>query len=263
VRGKVEGIVPTLCCVHCCTGGEKHCKSKKHTEYHCGTEVYGVKCLGCDWHEMNTLNYKLRQPRGSSVEPGPRLYLYAEMKFLAERKKIRELEKQSGIRLKHIDPVIRHFLLGDYLRCDDETDTIETVLKRCRVLERVTEIAKFCDRAHPGAAFDFCLSNPTKAGVKEFQELKEKMNLAFHLERGRIFRSLNLHKQFELLRNSALRNDYLEYWSRDWLGLVRVHLTKQVSRKTADEIMRFPGCQKRLERISDASVVAGKLLDKK
>ena len=115
VSGKVEAISLTLCCVRCATDGRGHRKDKLRTEYYSVTEAHAVKFLGCDWREMDCLNYTLRQSHKTS-DDATRLYLHAEVKFLADRRKVKELESQSGLRLKDIDPVIRYFLMGDYLR---------------------------------------------------------------------------------------------------------------------------------------------------
>jgi len=188
-----------------------------------------------------------------------RIYLSAEIKFLADRRKIREVEILSGVRLGDLDVVVRHFLLRDYMRCDAAGDALEIVLKRCRVLDRVTEIVRTCPGAHPEAAFEFCVDHP-HAGAEEFRELKEKMQRVFRLEGARILDALPIHCR-RLLTETVLKDEYEDLRFQDRKAIVRRHLLSVVNEQTADMIMNHPVCRRHLDAGCDESKIAANLMN--
>lgn len=227
IVGTVESIVPTLCCVHCCTRGEGERKDKSFGEYYSISDSHATNFFGCKLVELKRLNFTTRK-----LQPQVKLYLRAEVKYLTEIRKVKELEEKAGIQLKSVDPVLRHFLLGSYLQRETVEDSLEVVLKRCSVLDRVTEIVKTCKKAHPGAAFDFCLDNP-ESGPKEFQDLKDKMRLALHIERARIMSEVPEEYRWRL-RNTALEDLYEDFMTHDWRSLVRRRSRRYITPLTTD-----------------------------
>lgn len=93
------------------------------------------------------------------------MYLFAEVLYLAKRRRKVNLEKATGVALKNVDPVVRHFILGDYLKdisTEKWKEQFYCARRRCLALGRVTEILQSCKRAHPKAVIDFCVENPRK-----------------------------------------------------------------------------------------------------
>jgi len=205
-----------------------------------------------------------------------RLYLRAEVEYLGtlrqttaieearlkERgaligKKI-ELEDILGVRLSSLDPVIRKFLILDYLDHSTRVKTkLEEVEKRFGVIEKVQEIRQYLPRAHPGAVFDYCLDQPD-CSVLEFEQDRENLNRVFHLEGARILFKVPEFER-EILVDTVLAADYEDFTKRDSRAIISSHLQKWFSKETAEEILSSPACQERLEHGGEESKIADKL----
>ena len=266
--GQVEGIRRTICCESCClwfTESAPH----QYAGIHRMTEKRAVNEYHCTRDDLDTIAncVMLHYPRNNTS----RLFLGAEIICLAERrtkakwkkqlkKKYADIQRRLGVRLKKLDPTMRAFLLDDYAcRWGDPKTTMEDIEKRLRVLHRVQIIRKRCERAHPKAVFDFCLSNPD-AEPEEFLDLRSKVKRVMRLESDRIMKHLTQVQRNELM-DTPLKDCAEQYASRDKKPTIRSHLQEMgVSEDEAKEIVDHSACQLRIEREDSEKRAAGLLL---
>jgi len=172
------------------------------------------------------------------------MYLRAEVWYLRNLRRKEKLEEGLCIALKDVEPVMRHFLLGDYLtEMTQSTTTFESIKERRCVLRRVKEILAASDQAHPAAVFEFCVNNPG-AGPMRFHSLKQKMQQVFQLEGPRILHELSKN-DLERLKETPLEDVYEEFKNRDTTALIRGYLTNWFSKATVEKIVADPGWKSR------------------
>lgn len=123
------------------------------------------------------------------------------------------LVKMKVLSRRDLDPVVLHFLLGDFLSKGNGTViSMEDFEKRWSVLDRVEAILRECKFVHLEGAFTFCLEFPN-GGPQEFQILKEKMQMVFRFFGKLIFYHASGPCPYESRRyeGTPLIEDYMEY----------------------------------------------------
>ena len=274
VEGTIKGVRLTICCQQCCTPEDED-------DLTCVSKEAAKKQFHCMEEDLVTLDYSTRRnPHGRYFSP-MKLYLKVEVEHLGryrlqikEKKKADREERDRKILAKRqknlmkklgeipegMNDVLWHFVLGDYLKkAYSMNSKRKDVVMRFSVAPRVLAIMQNCPLAHPGAAIEFCLENPD-AGPVEFQELKEKMRMAFRIEGLRILHKLS-NEDLDKLRDSPLSAEYQEFKNRDSKQLIRAHLMQELGEKIADQIMHAPACRLRIAIGGEESSVAKKLMD--
>jgi len=216
--------------------------------------------FGCSPEDLKKLNYlSARNPHHRGFSP-MKLYLKTEAKYLGGKRRQEKIQKRQkrdqesidykkskmdkwlGVKFREVDKLIQHFILGDFMSGKNTKMKLRDVKARNRARERVIRILNECPRAHPDAAFQFCLNYPM-GGPTEFRELKDKVRAAFRLEGRRIFRYASEKRPYGLvikdnLRGTPLESDCHEYLQQDASAVVHSHLIKLCDDKTAKEIMQ-------------------------
>lgn len=225
-----------------------------------------MKTYGCRKRDLLNLDSTvLYYPGRKRV----RFYLGAEVEWLIEEqdyrvrrdeKRRRQLELRFlGIRLRKINPVLRVFMIGDYLHVPGPvTTTLDVIKERFAVLDRVKKIKNVDELAHPGALFEFCIQYPNGT-ADDFAELKKKAEMVCRLEGDRIMSHLT-KSEIDSLLDTPLKDVAESIHTRNKkFAIVRAQLEKEVGTEVAQEIMQHPACQFRIEHEDDGLVLAHKL----
>ena len=275
VEGSVESVALTICCKNCCTK-PKTTYSRVYKGWFRISKTRATSVFHCTEADLAILKFISLPNPVSPRGPRMKLYLRVEAEYLGKQrhqmhlvekakrdcgaiigKKI-ALDSHFKMNITNMDRVLRHFLLGDFLKkASATTTTWNDISARYKVIHPVTEILEACDGAHPLAAFEFCQEHPD-AGPVEFQDFKEKMKAVFRLEGARILYHLPVTER-HLLSGTVLSDVYQEFSCRDSRAIVRGHLLKWFSEQTADEILNHPAVSRRLENMEEELSVAQKL----
>ena len=153
------------------------------------------------------------------------------------------------------------FLLRRCLRPWQQKTDLEELRKCWDVFPRVQKILQHCPRAHPDAAFDFCLQNP-KAGPTEFCEEKQKMEQIFRLCGERIMKFVDgrVFPEVPYLLDTPLEEEYLDFKERH-LRLIHSNLLNYVDSDTANAMMIQPDSQRHIRYGHHEPQVAQKLVE--
>ena len=273
VDGFYCGVRLTLCCSYCCatvpTAYESFLVSK-------ATAIEHYRCKEEDLKRLSHVEAKKLNDNDFRTH-----YLTAEVRHLGDIREAEAMKKRSEMEEKRRKTLMKRrqetlkrlciakreftsennkilmiFLLGDYLKQSHPHVCLAEIKTRRAAMSRVREIMRICHRAHPGAAFDFCVQYP-KAGPAAFQALKDKMKRVFRIEGHRIFGHLTRSERLALW-GTPLQEDVFQ--SEEGKSMIRRYLTASVDSAEADAIMEHPDSQRRINRGGDASDVATKLL---
>eukprot|EP00210_Caulerpa_lentillifera_P009593 g9150.t1 len=209
-----------------------------------------------------------------------KLYLIAEVKYLGEIAtqqkeqevnlkrqrdetsrvmKRKRLEERYKVKVSDIRPILRPFVLGDYLQSVRSKTLLRQVKRRYSEKDRATELMDTC-KAHPLAALAFCEENPD-GSVDKYMKLRENMRTAFTAEGSRIMSMLRPIDR-QKLKASTVLNDVLDqYQNRDAKGILFKKLEEKVGSAIARDIMRHSACEQRINRGGDETEVANKLIE--
>lgn len=245
VEGRLEYVRVTLLCVRCCLSRCKNDEGCNGCLYSV-SKTYALEECGCSEDDLARLKHlSLAAMSDGSKEPQVMcMYLRAEVWYLRNLRRKKKLEETLCFALKDVDPVVRHFLIGDYLtEMTQCKTTFESIKERRCVLRRVKNILEACKVAHPEAVFEFCVNNPG-AGLTRFLNLKRKMQQVFQLEGPRILHELP-KDDLERLNEGPLADVYEEFKNRDTTALLRGYLTNWFSKAIVDKIMTDPGWKSR------------------
>jgi len=218
-------------------------------------EEFAVRQCHCSNSDLAQLQHlSLIDASGRRV----RMFLRGEVRYLRNLRRKEHLERHLAISLKRVNWKIRRYLLGDYLtqltKCETPLERIEQ--RRC-VLSRVKKILKKCPRAHPDAAFDFCVAHPG-AGHTEFRILKDKLRQVFRLEGRRILANLPKDER-EKLKDGPLADVLNDFEQRDSDELVRCYLRRWFGDETVDTVMVDPAWRRRPWAVGPEDRVASEL----
>ena len=150
--GILGGPPPTFFCAYCCREFFGRFDETTHNRF-LVSKTQAMKLHGCIWEDLRRLNFAIE--RQSTGHGAVKLYLGFEVHVLgqqrtAQRKK--RLEVLLDISLNDLDPLLRIYLLEDYLQSRSPRQmTLDKVLERYAVMPRVIEILCSCSYADPGA----------------------------------------------------------------------------------------------------------------
>ena len=150
--GILGGPPPTFFCACCCRKFSGRSDETTHNRFLVSSKQ-AIILHGCTWKELRQLNFAIK--RQSTSYEAVKLFFGYEARFLgqqltAQRKK--SLEALLDISLNDLDPLMRIYLLDDYLQSKNPRRMwLDRVLERYAVMPRVIEILRSCSYADPGA----------------------------------------------------------------------------------------------------------------
>jgi len=223
----VEEIKPTLCCKECCENVEDDEDRKFCSEFRAKLE-FG--CRACDLKKLDhgtAIKFSFRRQKIFQT------FLIAEAKHLGEIAtslkeqranlkrpseeekcitKRQRLETRHRAMVQEIRPILRPFVLGDYLQSSRSKTLLRDVKQRYSVKDRASELVESYN-AHPNSALDFCIGHP-KGTAETYKELRENMRKVFLIEGNRIMQMLTPGDR-ERLKGTPLEDAVTQFENRD------------------------------------------------
>ena len=237
--GKLDSIGVTLLCLHCC---REQSQSKSHI-FGCFYIVSEHEAIA-EWHvgekELKSLRHLKLVRLGDGGSAVTRFYLRGEVRHLRSLALVEELKRDEGIDLKEMDSKTCDLLLGRYRTEISHNDlSIDRVLARYRVLNRVKETLQRCPWEYSESVFEFFLESPN-ARPDDFEHMKRSMAAVFEIEGERILHGIP-ERARPILKYTPLADVYDSFEKRDSDAMLRGYLAHWFGKDIVERIMQEPG----------------------
>ena len=239
VVGKLDSISVTHLCLHCC---REQSQSKSHV-FGCFYIVSEQEAME-EWHlgekELKNLRHLKLVRLGDGGSAVTRFYLRGEVRYLRSLAIMEELKRDEGIDLKEMHVKTRDLLLGRYRTEISHVDlSIDRVLARYRVLDRVKETLRRCPWEYSESVFEFFLESPN-AQPEDFENMKRSMAAVFEIEGERILHGIP-ERARPILKQTPLADVYDAFEKRDSDAMLRGYLAHWFGKDIVERIMQEPG----------------------
>ena len=197
-----------------------------------------------EWHlgekELKNLRHLKLVRLGDGGSAVTRFYLRGEVRYLRSLAIMEELKRDEGIDLKEMHVKTRDLLLGRYRTEISHVDlSIDRVLARYRVLDRVKETLRRCPWEYSESVFEFFLESPN-AQPEDFENMKRSMAAVFEIEGERILHGIP-ERARPILKQTPLADVYDAFEKRDSDAMLRGYLAHWFGKDIVERIMQEPG----------------------